>query len=110
MAEVIHFRDGSSEAVLTDKPTFIERCICEKLGKETADFISDYIKELLDEIEHYEIALLEPERTADGYLTLCQDTLTALGELRLLVYESRINKNKIQKVVDSAYKRLQQNL
>ena len=66
MAEVIHFKDGSSEAVLTDKPAFIEECIREKLGKETADFISDYIKELLDEIEHYEIALLEPERAADG--------------------------------------------
>ncbi len=38
MAEVIHFRDGSSEAVLTDKPAFIERCIREKLGKEAADF------------------------------------------------------------------------
>lgn len=110
MAEVIHFRDGSSEAVLTDKPAFIERCIREKLGKEAADFISDYIKELLDEIERYEIALLEPERAADGYLTLCQDTLATLKELRLLVYESRINKIKIQKAVDNAYKRLQQNL
>lgn len=110
MAEVIHFRDGSSEVVLTDKPTFIGECIREKLGKEAADFISNYIKELLDEIEHYEIALLEPERAADGYLTLCQDTLATLEELRLLVYESRINKIKIQKAVDSAYKRLQQNL
>lgn len=110
MAEVIHFRDGSSEVVLTDKPTFIGECIREKLGKEAADFISDYIKELLDEIEHYEIALHEPERAADGYLTLCQDTLATLDELRLLVYESRINKIKIQKAVDSAYKRLQQNL
>ena len=110
MAEVIHFQDGSSEAVLTDKPTFIDECIREKLGKEAADFVSDYIKELLDEIVHYEIALLEPEKAADGYLTLCQDTLAALEELRLLVYESRINKIKIQKAVDSAYKRLQQNL
>lgn len=110
MAETICLLDGSMEVVLTEKDVFIERLIREKLGNDAARFVSEYIKETLEDAKWFAEAQKEAERATDGYLALCMGAVGALGELKDLVHEERLNRAKIQKIVDGAYNELYCNL
>ncbi len=110
MAETVYLLDGTMEVVLTEKDVFIERLIREKLGDDAARFVTEYIRELVEEAKYTEEAQQEAEKIADGYLALCQGALGALGELKDLVHEERLNRAKIQKIVDGAYSNLYRNL
>lgn len=113
MAETVYLLDGTMEVVLTEKDVFIDRLVREKLGDDAARFISDYIEEIAEDAEdakYTEEARQEAERTADGYLALCQGALAALSELKDLTHEARLDRAKIQKIVDGAYRELYHNL
>ena len=110
MAETVYLLDGTMEVVLTEKDVFIERLIREKLGDDAARFVTEYIRELVEEAKYTEEAQQEAEKIADGYLALCQGALGALGELKDLVHEERLNRAEIQKIVDGAYSNLYRNL
>lgn len=86
MAETVYLLDGTMEVVLTEKDVFIDRLVREKLGDDAARFISDYIEEIAEDAKYTEEARQEAERTADGYLALCQGALAALSELKDLAH------------------------
>lgn len=114
MAETVYLLDGTMEVVLTEKDVFIDRLVREKLGDDAARFISDYIEEIAEEIaedaKYTEEARQDAEKTADGYLALCQGALAALSELKDLTHGARLDRAKIQKIVDGAYRELYHNL
>nr|DAL46189.1 MAG TPA_asm: hypothetical protein [Caudoviricetes sp.] len=110
MAETVYLLDGTMEVVLTEKDVFIDRLVREKLGDDAARFISDYIEEIADDAKCTEEARQDAEKTADGYLALCQCALAALSELKDLTHEARLDRAKIQKSVDSAHRELCHNL
>lgn len=114
MAETVYLLDGTMEVVLTEKDVFIDRLVREKLGNDAARFISDYIEEIAEDAKYTkearQEARQEAERTADGYLALCQGALAALSELKDLTHEARLDRAKIQKIVDGAYRELYHNL
>lgn len=110
MAETVYLNDGSMEVVFDEKDIFLERLLWEKLGDDAARFFTNYVNEIKEEAKYTEEAQQEAERSADGYLALCQGALGALGELKDLVHEERLNRAKIQKIVDGAYSNLYHDL
>ena len=106
MAETVYLLDGTTEFVLTEKDVFIERLIRERLGDDAARFISDYIEEIAEDAKYAEDAQQDAEERADGYLALCRGALDALNELKDLTHKARLDRSKIQKIVDSAYREL----
>lgn len=111
MAETVYLLDGTMEVVLTEKDVFIDRLVREKLGDDAARFISDYIEEIAEDAKYTEEARQDAEKkTADGYLALCQGALAALSELKDLTHGARLDRAKIQKIVDGAYRELYHNL
>lgn len=109
MAETVYLLDGTMEVVLTEKDAFIERLIREKLGDDAARFVSDYIKEILEEAKYTEEAQQEAEKAADAYLALCNDALDTFRQLKALVSEPRLDRGKLQKVVNAGYDNLYKN-
>lgn len=110
MAETVYLLDGTMEVVLTEKDVFIDRLVREKLGDDAARFISDYIEEIAEDAKYTEEARQDAEKTADGYLALCQGALAALSELKDLTHGARLDRAKIQKIIDGAYRELYHNL
>ena len=110
MAETLYLNDGTMEVVLEEKDIFLEKLLRNKLGEDAARFFRSYIAEMLDDAEYAEEALQDAEKTADDYLALCHGAVGAFSELKELVHEERLNKAKIQKIVDGAYANLCRNL
>ena len=104
MAETVYLLDGTMEVVLTEKDVFIERLIREKLGDDAARFVTEYIKELVEEAQQ------EAESISDAYLTLCNDALDTFRQLKALVREPRLDKGRLQTVIDAGYNNLYKNL
>ncbi len=46
----------------------------------------------------------------DDYFTLCNDALDTFRQLRALVREPRLDRGKLQKVVDAGYDNLYKNI
>lgn len=109
MAETVYLLDGTMEVVLTEKDVFIERLIREKLGDDAARFVTEYIRELVEEAKYSEEAQQEAESISDGYLTLCNDALDTFRQLKALVSEPRLDRGKLQKVVNAGYDNLYKN-
>ena len=84
MAETVYLLDGTMEVVLTEKDVFIERLIREKLGDDAARFVTEYIRELVEEAKYTEEAQQEAEKIADGYSALCNDALDTFRQLKEL--------------------------
>lgn len=110
MAETVYLLDGTMEVVLEEKDIFFEHLLREKLGDDAARFFSSYVAEIKEDAKYAEEAQQEAEKIADGYLSLCTGACGALGELKDLVHCERLNKAKIQKIVDGVYKHLCHNL
>lgn len=104
MAETVYLLDGTMEVVLTEKDVFIDRLVREKLGDDAARFISDYIEEIAEEAQK------EAESVSDEYLTLCNDALDTFRQLEVLVREPRLDKDRLQTVIDAGYNNLYKNL
>lgn len=110
MAETVYLLDGTMEVVLTEKDVFIERLIREKLGDDAARFVTEYIRELVEEAKYSEEAQQEAESISDDYLTLCNDALDTFRQLKALVREPRLDKGRLQTVIDAGYDNLYKNL
>lgn len=77
MAEVLYFKDGTTECCFDDKEIFFERILEEKLGSDAAHFFKTLMFDVREEATHYEESYKEQERIADGYL----DGLRNIGEI-----------------------------
>ena len=110
MAETVYLLDGTMEVVLTEKDVFIERLIREKLGDDAARFVTEYIRELVEEAKYTEEAQQEAEKIADGYSALCNDALDTFRQLKELVREPRLDKGRLQTVIDAGYDNLYKHL
>lgn len=75
MAETVYLNDGSTEVVLTDKQTFLERLIRERLGDDAARFFLDFIAGMNEEIADHLRSEREQEMNADGYYQMCHDAM-----------------------------------
>lgn len=110
MAETVFLNDGSMEVIACDTGVFLERLLKERLGQSAAWCFADYAAELKDEARSMRDEAEQYERMADGYRGMCLDACDALREIMRLLDAPRPNKEKLRRLVQTAYKELWMNL
>lgn len=96
MAETVYLNDGSTEVVLTDKQTFLERLLRERFGDDAARFFRDFISEVNEE--------------ADGYYRMCHDAMDQFKRIFPLLDAPRLDRARIKALVQEGYDDLYKNL
>ena len=107
MAETVYLNDGSMEVILTDKATFLEWLIRERLGDDAARCFTEYLEELQEEQKYTEESAKEHEQSADGYLQMCRD---ACDSFREVLDQPRLNRNALRTAAQNGYDDLNKNL
>lgn len=110
MAETVYLNDGSMEVILTDKATFLERLIRERLGDDVARCFTEYLTELQEEQKYTEESAKEHEQSADGYLQMCRDACDSFREVLDLLDQPRLNRNALRTAAQNGYDDLNKNL
>ena len=110
MAETVYLNDGSTEVVLTDKQTFLERLIRERLGGDAARFFLDFISETNEEIANHLRSEREKEMIADGYYRMCHNAVDQFERILPLLDASRLDRARIKALVQEGYDDLYKNL
>lgn len=110
MAETVYLADGSMEVCLTDKQTFFERLIRERLGDDAARFFTGLIAGLNEEIADHLRSVREQEMSVDGYSALCYDAKDQFEYIRSLLNAPRLDRAKLQAAAEQGYNDLYKNL
>ena len=114
MAETLYFKDGSMEVLIptlgADRTDLLERIIYERLGSDVARCFRECVASLNLKIEDQRIRADEFERSADGYLSLCQEAVENFQAILPLLEADRLDRKALKKAVMIGYNALHQNL
>ena len=110
MAETVYLNDGSVEVVFTDKQTFLNRLIQERLGNDAARFFRGCISDLNERIKDYQRSVRDKEMAADGYYRMCHDAMEQFQKIDIMLNAPRLDKAKLKAAVREGYDCLYRNL
>ena len=106
MARTLYMNDGSTELVLGDSETTLQKIIYERLGRDCEELFTEILEDIrLDDMDGDDY-----EKTADGYYTMLHDVLEELDGVLTEFDKPRLNRQKLQEslksIRDSLYKNL----
>ena len=110
MAETVYLNDGSMEVILTDKATFLEHLLHDRLGDDVARCFKDCVAGLREDVWVLRESVKEKERSADGYTQMCRDACEDFSEILNLLDAPRLNRTALKKAVQAGYDSLHNNL
>lgn len=104
MARTLYMNDGSTELVLGDSETTLQKIIYERLGRDCEELFTEILE------EQKEMSGDDYEKIADGYHTMLNDVLCELNGVLDEFSNPRLNRQKVQKALTHIRDNLHKNM
>lgn len=107
MAKMIYFIDGSCGAIFCDdhdavkKAGELEYILRSKLGDDTANLLREVISDYKDNISGLSDEIKSYEGSCESYCSCLQDALDGISEALFLLKDKRINREKIENILNN---------